>query len=94
MYNVNLGDCPRESDARFNEDDSGYITFTFTPVPATDGRNYVKVDDCVLTDARWPASVEAAMRAGWKFEPVANVRFTNLILCEVKPIEPPKAAGA
>lgn len=86
MKDISISDCPCESEAWFSDDGAGHITFAFTPVPAADGRNYVKIDLYVIADAKWPAVMEAANKAGWKFEPVASVRFTDQFLYEVKPI--------
>ncbi len=85
MKDIAISDCPRESEAWWSDDGSGHITFAFTPAPAEDGRNYVKVSDCLLTDWKWPAAMEAAIKAGWKFEPVATVRGTDQTLWVVTP---------
>jgi hypothetical protein len=85
VKDIAISNCPRESEAWWSDDGAGHITFAFTPVPAADGRNYVKVDLDVRADSKWPAAMEAAKKAGWNFEPVACVRFTNQFLYEVKP---------
>lgn len=86
MLYINPSDCPRDSLALWMDGGPGHLTFMFTPQPTIDGMCYCRVSRCCMEEESWPAAMEAANRAGWKFEAVARVRYTDQVLCEVKPI--------
>lgn len=83
MERVNPSDCPRESDARWHQDEHGNLTFTFDPVPAADRRFYITVADELMQQPDWNKAMDAAYAAGWKITPVAEVRYTCHYIFEV-----------